>query len=646
MRNILILGLLLTTLAGMAPAQEKKGALVTIGKTAITPDEFHRIYERNNANIQDPENKKTAREYLELFINFKLKVMEAMHLGMDTVQAFKTELEGYRNELSTPYLTNITFNDQLVKETYQRMLKEVNASHLLVEVPDGASPADTLAARKKIMEIREEILGGLDFGDAAVTYSQDPSAQANKGDLGWFTVFQMVYPFEEAAYTTPVGEVSMPVRTRFGYHLLKVNGIREAQGEIHVAHIMKIYAPDASPAQKEKARQAADSLYHLLEGGASFTRLARENSDDERSAANNGELPWFSRNRMIPAFADPAFALSNDGDYTRPIDSGFGFHIIKRLEYRPLPAFDQVKRELEERIKRDGERSEHSREAFVADLKNEYHFTRSEERVERVLAAGKTWISGDSLVIPADFDQSQLLFTFANQKITAREWADHLKTIPGQQLRNDPGMLPRYYHAWENETLIRYEESRLEEKHPDFRSLLQEYHDGILLFNISERQIWQKAASDSVGLAAFYETNKGKYLWPERYQGSIIRCASPQLKEEAETLAESGVDPGEIQDVLRLPDGALTISRGIWEKGENPVIDYYLWEGSLPADWNETTGFITGEKMAPAPKALDESRGYHISDYQQYLEEQWVRELRRKYPVKINKKLVKQLADG
>ena len=253
MRNILILGLLLTTLAGMAPAQEKKGALVTIGKTAITPDEFHRIYERNNANIQDPENKKTAREYLELFINFKLKVMEAMHLGMDTVQAFKTELEGYRNELSTPYLTNITFNDQLVKETYQRMLKEVNASHLLVEVPDGASPADTLAARKKIMEIREEILGGLDFGDAAVRYSQDPSAQANKGDLGWFTVFQMVYPFEEAAYTTPVGEVSMPVRTRFGYHLLKVNGIREAQGEIHVAHIMKIYAPDASPAQKEKA---------------------------------------------------------------------------------------------------------------------------------------------------------------------------------------------------------------------------------------------------------------------------------------------------------------------------------------------------------------------------------------------------------
>lgn len=646
MRKILTLGLVLTALAGTSPAQNKKDVLVTIGKNTVTLDEFNRIYERNNSNIQDPENKKTAPAYLELFINFKLKVLEAMNLGMDTAAAFKTELEGYRNELAAPYLTNISFDDQQVKETYQHMLKEVNASHLMIELPADASPADTLAARNRILDIREEILGGLDFSTAALRYSQDPTAATNKGELGWFSVFQMVYPFEQAAYTTPVGQVSMPVRTRFGYHLLKVNALRDAEGEIHVAHIMKVYPQNASPEQKAKAAWAADSLYHLLEKGANFEVLARANSDDERSATNNGELPWFSRGRMIPAFADPAFALKNDGEFSRPVDSGFGFHIIKRLNYKPIPSFDEVKKELEDRIRRDNERHQQSREAFVADLKKEYHYSPDQVAIDQILALSGSWIGQDTLSIPAGALTPEVLFSFADQKVTSRQWTDHLRTIPVQQLLNDPLQLPRFFQAWIDETLIRYEESRLGEKYPEFRSLLQEYHDGILLFNISESKIWQKAASDSVGLAAFYQTNKGKYLWPERYRGSLIRCATPQVKDKAEEYTASGVAAREIQDLLRLPDGALTITEGTWEKGAHPVVDYYIWGGTLPPDWDESTGFITGEKIAPEPKLLEEARGYHISDYQQYLEDQWVRELRSKYPVKINKKNLRLLADG
>ncbi len=638
--------LVLTTLVLTAPAQNRKDVLVTIGKNAVTLDEFTRIYERNNSNIQDPENRKTAAEYLELFINFKLKVLEAVNLGMDTARAFTTELEGYRNELSTPYMTNITYNDKLVEDTYQRTLKEINASHIMVELAANAPAEDTLKAWQKIMEIRKEILNGLDFSEAAARYSQDPTAPTNKGELGWFTVFQMVYPFEQAAYSTPVGEISQPVRTRFGYHIVRVNGQRDAEGEIRVAHIMKVYPQNATPEQKETARQAADSLYLMLEKGANFERLARESSDDQRSANNNGEMPWFSRSHMVPEFSNPAFALQKDGDISRPVDSGFGFHIIKRLEYRPVPTFDLVKRELEERIKRDGERSQVSREAFVADLQKEYGFSRNQKAVDELLTLTARWMDGDTLAIPDPLPLQEEIFTFAGRKITPREWALHLRDLPTQQHTKDPLILKRYYHAWEDETLLKYEESRLEEKYPEFRSLLQEYHDGILLFNISEKMIWQKAAADSSGLAAFYQTNKEKYLWPERYRGSVVRCATAAIRENAEKYLESGVTASEIPDLLNLPEGSISISEGTWQQGENPIVDYYIWNGPQPENWDDQKGFIHGGKIAPEPRELDESRGYHISDYQQYLEEEWIGELRKKYPVKVNRKLLKKMTDG
>jgi len=394
------------------------------------------------------------------------------------------------------------------------------------------------------------------------------------------------------------------------------------------------------------ARQAADSIYALIEKGADFGTLASQVSDDQRSAANKGEMPWFSRSRMIPEFADPAFELLNDGDISKPVDSGFGFHIIKRLERRPVPEFGEVKREIEERIKRDGERSVKSRDVFVKQLRDEYDFTRNQQAVDDLLHSTVEWLQQDSLVLPDNPAPDPILFSFAGNNVTTRDWISHLKQMPPVLLKNDRSRLNQLFHEWENSKLLDYEDSQLERKHPEFRSLLQEYHDGILLFNISENKIWQKASSDSAGLARFYETNRQKYMWPERFKGAILQCVNNAVREEAEKYLESGVLASELQDLLRLGTGSITVTEGTWEKGADPVIDYYIWKGDKPENWNQETGFVNGELIAPEPKLLNEARGYHIADYQQYLEDNWVKELRKKYPVRINKKLMKKITNG
>ncbi len=646
MKRIALIGCLILGMVVTTGAAKKEKVLLNIGGNTVTMDEFMRIYERNNSNIQDPENKKSIEEYLDLYLNFKLKVLEARNLGMDTSRAFREELAGYRSELAAPYLTDIRFNDSLVVETYRRMKKEVNASHIMVAVPEDAQPQDTLAAFNKLSDLRRQILEGMDFGKAALQFSEDPSAKENQGLLGWFTVFQMVYPFETAAYSLRKGEVSQPVRSRFGYHLIKLNDIRDCLGEIQVAHIMKMYPENATPEQKEAARAAIDSIYTLATAGADFAELAQQHSDDQQSARNGGIMPWFTQGRMIQKFSDPAFALQTDGEISKPVDSGFGYHIIKRIAMKPVAEFKEVESQIREQIKRDNERSIHSKQAFINKLKKEYRFTENQQGIQTTLESTRSWLSRkeqEGVPLP---DLTTVLFAFNGQTITASEWFTYLSNMTPTESLNDIGRLKDLFSTWTNEFLLKQEDSRLEEKHPDFRSLMQEYHDGMLLFAISEEKIWQKASDDSTGLAQFYETNKQKYLWPERFKGTICQCPTPSVKEEVEKLREAGIPFGEITGMPGMDPGSLQIEEGAWAKGEHPVIDYYAWKGDKPSDWNDETGFTEGEITGPEPKLLQESRGYHIADYQQYLEEEWIRELRRKYPVKINRKLLKKTRNG
>ncbi|HAQ20056.1 MAG TPA: peptidylprolyl isomerase, partial [Prolixibacteraceae bacterium] len=341
-------------------AQKKNEFIVKIGDQKVGKEEFVANYQKNNTNILDEKDRKTPAEYLELYLNFKLKVLEAQNLGYDTVNSFIQELKGYRQELAKPYLTDVSFNEEMVQTAYHRTKYERKASHLLILVTPEASPADTLVAWNKINDLRKQIVAGADFNEMAAKYSEDPSAAQNKGSLDYFSAFQMVFPFEDMTYRTPVGQVSGIVRTRFGYHLIKVHDERITPGEIKVAHIMKMFPQQASEETIDKLKLSADSIWQKATLGTDFAELAKAYSDDKQSAVEGGVMNWFTPTNMVPEFAEAAFALKNDGDISPVIRTSFGWHIIKRLEFRSTPPFEKMRTDLETKIKQNPAISKYS----------------------------------------------------------------------------------------------------------------------------------------------------------------------------------------------------------------------------------------------------------------------------------------------
>ncbi|KJF43284.1 hypothetical protein LH29_13620 [Draconibacterium sediminis] len=604
--------------------------LLTIDQHEVSKDEFEFVYNKNNSSLYSDADRKTPKEYLELFINFKLKVVEAENLKMDTNQTFINELAGYRKEIAAPYLTDIDFNEHQVEELYRRMKLEVNASHILLGVDKDASPEQEQQVLDKITNIRKQIIAGKPFEDAAMEYSEDPSAETNKGHLNYFSAFTMVAPFEDAAFNTPVGEVSEPVRTDFGYHLIKVHDTRPNKGELQVAHIMKNVSRNATPEEKAKAKMAIDSIYQLLLNGADFAALAKDESQDRRSAVRGGEMPWFAAGRIVKEFSDPAFALKNDGDISEPVETPFGYHIIKRLSARPVPPFEEARASIESQIKKDAARQASGKKVFVEKLKKEYNF--SENEVAKVKLAELT-IAGTSALPEETF------FTIDNKNFGAEE----LTAFITQNNIKSSSYLS-VYDNWVTDEITNLEDSKLEEKYPEFRYLMNEYHDGILLFNISQEKIWNYAAQDTAGLEKFYQNNKDNHLWGDRFNGHIITCKDVSVREEAENLFGAGLNADEVLAHINT-DGEelISIETGAWEEAQNPVVDYYVWNGKDPENFDSATTFVRGDKIKPEPKTLDDARGLFISDYQDYLEEQWIKELRNKYKVKVNKKLLNSI---
>ncbi|MCC6684447.1 MAG: peptidylprolyl isomerase, partial [Bacteroidia bacterium] len=386
----LILGVI--SLAQPGLAQTKKAAVVApVSKTAIAKptdevlftfgtdtvyrSEFERIYSKNNTSKEKPDEK-SIREYLDLYVNFKLKVKEAIRMGLDTLPSFKSELAGYRKQLAQPYLIDQKVSQQLVKEAYERMKYEINASHILIRLDENALPKDTIAAYKKIMDLRAKIMKGESFDSVAAKFSEDPSAVSNYGNLGWFTAFQMIYQFETGAYTTEPGKISMPVRTRFGYHLIKVIDKRAATGEIKVAHIGIRVPSSATSEQQLEIKSRVDAIYTKLKQGEKFEDLVKQYSEDERTAQQKGELNWFSgtNNSFPQEFKDAAFALKENGTFSAPVRTSFGWHIIKRVDKRGLQPLAELEESIKSKVARDS-RQDQNKRAVIDRIKRENSFT-------------------------------------------------------------------------------------------------------------------------------------------------------------------------------------------------------------------------------------------------------------------------------
>ncbi len=639
-RFILLFFAILTTTIGLGQAGSE--IILQIDEQAITKEEFVRLYQKNNSYLLDDSEKKSPAEYMDLFIDFKLKVLEAERLGYDTMPGFVSELQAYRNELAKPYLTAVQYTDQMVETAYERMKTEVDASHILRLLDEKATPEDTLQAWSKMVELRNQLLKGADFGELAIRHSEDPSAKQNKGRLGYFSAFQMVYPFEDAAYKTAVGEVSKPVRTSFGYHLIRVNDQRTAKGQIKVAHIMKRLDEHAGEEAVNKQKQELDSILNELENGADFATLAEQHSDDRRSAQNGGDLSWFSSTGMMPEFADRAFQLENDGDFSPVIRTPYGWHIIKRMEYRPIPDFDELQDFLNEKIRNNPDISQHSSEIFIQNLKEEYNFEQDHHALDELTTALTLLIKSDAVKSFRPAKPDQILFQFADQKVSTKEFAGYLK-----EKANDKVSVEQAYENFVAKTLTQYEDSRLEEKYPEFQFLIQEYHDGILLFNLSEDKIWNAAAKDSAGLEAFYQKNKSNHYWEERFHGWSIKCKNLEVKDFTEAVFEEDpeIREEELSDQLadHFGENSAEIAFGYVEKGADELVDYLVWNASKPEDFRDGLHFVRGNKVAPEAKTLDEARGLYISDYQNHLEKAWIKKLRKQYSINVNRKILKQV---
>jgi len=655
LKNLLVL--FVVALAGSnCFAQGPNPTLLTIEGNETSLAEFEAIYKKNNTNPQIDE--KSLEEYLELYINFKLKVKEAEEKGMDTVSAFKKELAGYRKQLAQPYLTDRNMNEALLKEAYERMKMDVSASHILLKVDPDAAPADTLRAYKKLMAVRGKVERGSDFGKLAQEVSEDPSAKDNKGFLGYFGAFRMVYPFESAAYETEKGKISKPIRSQFGYHLVYVHDKRKARGQIRAAHIMVKSNDKMTEEERTAAKKKVDELYAKLKGGEPFEKLASDFSDDKGSAKKGGELPWFSTGKMVQSFEDAAFALPNDGDYSEPILSQFGWHIVKRLERKGLEPFEEVEAEIKRKIERDG-RGAKSRTSLLNKIKKEYGYNPDMAAVkefEKMIFPG----TDQKFTVDQAAGMNKIIFTLTDvtygkntHSYTQSDFAKYLTLkLPTQPKDATAESAVRTIFADYAETaLILFEDINLENKYPEFKALVNEYRDGILLFELMDNKVWSKAVKDTAGLEAYHEKNKQKFMWPERLQAVVYTCENEEIAAQTRKIAKKRAKKGySDKDVMSMVNTeselSLKVESGNFLKGDNSVIDGIKWEAGTTENMKigDKVVFVSVEKwLQPEPKSLSEARGLVTADYQTYLEEEWIKELRGKYKMQVNRSVLSQV---
>lgn len=652
-KYLTLLLLAITAYPALAQNTSDDRVLFTAGNDKVTVGEFEYVYNKNNINNQADYSKKSLEDYLTLYENFRLKVKEAEAMQLDTISSLKNELEGYRKQLAKSFLTDREISDKLIEEAYERSKTEINASHILVRCDENANPADTMAAFKKIMALRKRIEKGESFEKVAKESSEDPSAKTNSGNIGWFTVFGTIYPFESAAYSLKPGELSMPVRTVFGYHLVRVNETRPARGQIHVAHLLIRFPDGATIAQKDSVKKRVDSVYALITSGKmDFETAVKEFSDDKASRVKDGELQWFGSGapiRMVPEFEDAAFSLTKPGEMTKPVMTQFGWHIIKLLERKGIQPFSEEKADLKKRVERDT-RSQVAKNKLIDRIKRENNFTEFPSvkndfnvKVDSSIFRGN-WKADSSLLT------NKVLFTLAGKNYTQSDYAAFIEK--NSKRRSDKALdalLNEYYDEFVNASCLEYEESTLEVKKPEFKNLMKEYHDGILLFELMDRMVWTKAVKDTLGLEEFRKNNENKYMWGNRAEVAIFNCNDSKICDAAHKLAEKKKDVAAIKDKLNKnsKDEHVSTIEGKYEKGQYDVVDKVEWKaGVSPVEkLNDSTFRFVWVKqiVGPEPKSLKEAKGYIVSDYQEYLEKTWLEQLRKKYPIKVNETVFESL---
>lgn len=621
-----------------AMAKDTDPTVMTVAGKKVPLSEFEYLYNKNNGQQMTPMS---VDEYAELFKIYKLKVADALAAGIDTTAAFKAEFTKYRNELAEPYLYDKAEEERLVNEAYSHLNREVKISHVMID--KGRTPAEAVLRKATLDSLRTVILNGGDFADIARRYSIDRSARANGGELGWIMGGRYPYAFENAAYDTPVGEISEVIESPFGYHIVRVETERPSRGEVLTRHILKL-TRGKDDTGKERAKEQIDSLYNLLVAGADFAEVATRDSEDPGSAKDGGLLPWFGAGMMVPEFEDAAFSLENGG-ISAPFATSYGYHIVNRMDSRSVPSLDESRDKILALMKRDG-RSVLPRQKRIADLRNSLGSKIYEAEVSSLKAAVKDNGKLDSALVATFVAAPVAVGEVAGKVFTSADMFAKPLPKPVMSIDEAEAYINAMVNAVADELTVDAEIARVATSDTDFRNLVNEYHDGMLLFEISNEKVWNRASTDKDGQARYFEAHRDKYKWDApKYKGYLVYSVNDSVSALVNDFLKTNPPVDSLSSMLKERFKHMArAERVLAGKGDNKMVDYLLFDAQQPemrGVWKHAVLF--GGEMIDAPQEVADVKGAVIADYQSELEKQWIEELKSKYPVKVNKKALKKL---
>ncbi len=621
--------------------------LFTVDETPVFVNEFKRVYNKNLDLVKD-ESQKDVDTYLKLFINYKLKLKEARALGLHEKPKYKKEFANYRKQLAKNYLTDADVTESLIKEAYDRTAHEIRASHILIMVPENAPVEDTLKAYNKLLDAKNQLANGKAFEEVAKQFSQDPSASQNGGDLGYFGGFRMVYDFENAAFNTKIGEVSEPFRTRFGYHIVKVIDKRKSLGQLTVAHIM-VSNKKRNDSLQQKPEDRINDIYKKLQQGEDFESLAKQFSEDKASAKKGGLLNKFGKGQLSSnQFEEAAFSLKEKGDISEPIKSDFGWHIIKLIEKHPVSSFEEMKKELESKIRR-GARSKLITTAFTNKLKKKYNLKTNNEAISYFASILNEDFYKRSWKVPETLTKEESLVTIGNKTITYNDFGTYLLTAQRRNRGNKPftTIVRDAYEEFVAKEVLSYYEDNLEIENDDFRLIVEEYRDGLLLFDLMESEVWDAARKDSLGLEAYFNKNANHYKWNKRTFATVASSSNKSTIKKVRKYLYKGWSQEKINKSIN-KNGKLNVifTKDTMDASHQALPKKYKFKKGISDIFKHNKSYVVVQTDAiidSSLKTFEDSRGKVMSDYQAFIEENWIKTLRKKYKVTINNESLREV---
>ncbi|MFV0572517.1 MAG: peptidylprolyl isomerase [Xanthomarina gelatinilytica] len=617
--------------------------LFTVENDPVYVSEFTRVFNKNIDLVKD-ESQKDVDEYLKLFINYKLKLKEAEALGLDKKPSYLNELSSYKSQLASNYLTDSKVTDELIEEAYKRMTTEVDASHILIRLDENPTPEDTLQAYNKLLKLRDRVM---QEGFETVKKDIHNGKTVYAEDLGYFSAFKMVYNFETAAYNTPIGEVSMPFKTRFGYHIVRVKDKRESRGERTVAHIMISNQKKDRPHDKPESR--INDIYLKLHQGEDFEALAKQFSEDQSSAGKGGMLAPFTGGQLSSVeFENQAFALEHVGDISKPFETEYGWHIIKLYGKKPVASFEDMKRELEEKVKRDS-RSQLINESLLNNLKQQYQVSDATPDLSYFESILNDNYFVGKWVLPTDFKAQEPLIKIQEKQIVYEDFGQYLvknqrRQMPKMSIKT---LVDNSYHAFLENELLQYKKERLEVENQDYANIVEEYKDGLLLFDLMETEIWNAAKKDSVGLQTYYNNHKDNYFWNQRVDAVVASSAKKTTIKKVQKLLQNNQAPEQIKAALNSESEIDVIfTSGIMDAQHQSLPADFKFKTGVSDIYKFNEGYIVAnvkEVLPKETKSFEEAKGAVISDFQNHKEANWILNLEEKYQVNVNQDVLESV---